>query len=75
MVLTQSFNGAGDTWTPTLINLFCFWCWELPIAFLLSVTFGVGPLGVFVAIAVAFSTRAVVSAAIFRRGKWKQRIV
>ena len=75
MVLTQSFNGAGDTWTPTLINLFCFWCWELPIAFLLSVTFGVGPLGVFVAIAVAFSTLAVVSAAIFRRGKWKQRIV
>jgi putative MATE family efflux protein len=75
MVLTQSFNGAGDTWTPTLINLFCFWCWELPIAFVLSVTFGVGPLGVFIAIAVAFSTLAVVSAAIFRRGKWKQRIV
>ncbi len=75
MVLTQSFNGAGDTWTPTLINLFCFWCWELPIAFLLSVTLGIGPLGVFVAIAVAFSTLAVVSAAVFRRGKWKERII
>ena len=75
MVLTQSFNGAGDTWTPTLINLFCFWLWEIPLAYVLSVHAGMGPYGVFIAIAVAFSTLALVSALIFRRGTWKlQRV-
>jgi putative MATE family efflux protein len=75
MVLTQSFNGAGDTLTPTIINLFCFWLWELPIAYTLSHTWGVGPSGVFWAIAVAYSTMAVVSAALFRRGRWKLKRV
>jgi len=73
MVLTQSFNGAGDTWTPTLINLACFWCWEIPLAIGLATRGGFGPMGVFVSIAVAFSTLAVVSAVVFRRGKWKSR--
>ena len=75
MVLTQSFNGAGDTWTPTLINIGCFWLWEIPLALLLSRHFGLGPSGVFIAIAVAFSTLAVVSGLLFRRGKWKTRTV
>ena len=75
MVLTQSFNGAGDTWTPTFINLGCFWCWEIPLAILLATRVGLGPLGVFIAIAVAFSTLAFVSALIFRRGKWKEKRV
>lgn len=75
MVLTQSFNGAGDTWTPTLINLGCFWCWEIPLALLLATHVGLGPRGVFIAIAVAFSTLALVSAVLFRRGKWKTRRV
>ena len=75
MVLTQSFNGAGDTWTPTLINLACFWCWEIPLALILATRVGLGPMGVFIAIAVAFSTVAVVSAVLFRRGKWKERVV
>src|SRR6185295_8150631 len=75
MVLGQSFNGAGDTWTPTIINLFVFWLWEIPLAYALSVHFGMGPRGVFVAITIAFSTLAVVSAAVFRRGRWKQRVV
>jgi putative MATE family efflux protein len=75
MVLTQSFNGAGDTWTPTWLNLFCFWLWEVPLAWLLAVHFGWGPTGVFVAITVAFSTLAVVSAILFRRGRWKLRHV
>jgi putative MATE family efflux protein len=75
MVLTQSFNGAGDTWTPTIINLFVFWLWELPLAYVLAITFGIGPRGVFIAITVAFSTLALVSALLFRRGKWKQKIV
>jgi putative MATE family efflux protein len=75
MVLGQSFNGAGDTWTPTIINLFVFWLWEIPLAFVLSVHFDLGPRGVFIAITVAFSTLAVVSALVFRQGKWKTRVV
>ena len=75
MVITQSFNGAGDTWTPTIINLFVFWLWELPLAYVLAITFGMGPRGVFLAIMISFSTLAVVSALMFRRGKWKTRKV
>ncbi len=75
MVLTQSFNGAGDTWTPTLINLACFWLWEIPLAYLLARRAGLGPWGVALAVTVAFSTVAVVSALIFRRGRWKVRRV
>ncbi len=75
MVLTQSFNGAGDTWTPTVINLFCFWLFELPFAYVLAYVFGVGAVGVFIAMTVAFSSLAVVSAAVFRRGKWKLKVV
>lgn len=75
MVLGQSFNGAGDAWTPTIINLFVFWLWEIPLAYVLSVKIGMGPRGVFVAMMVAFSTLAVVSAAVFRRGRWKQKAV
>jgi len=75
MVLTQSFNGAGDTRTPTVINLFVFWLWEIPLAYVLAFVLGLGPRGVFLAVAVAFSTVAVVSAALFRRGRWKERVV
>jgi Na+-driven multidrug efflux pump len=75
MVLTQSFNGAGDTWTPTIINLFVFWLWELPLAYALAIVFGLGPRGVFLAITIAFSTLAVLSAIVFRRGRWKTRVV
>jgi Na+-driven multidrug efflux pump len=75
MVITQSFNGAGDTWTPTIINLFVFWLWELPLAYVLAIVLGFGPRGVFLAITIAFSTLAVVSAIVFRRGKWKRKVV
>ena len=75
MVLTQSFNGAGDTWTPTWLNLCCFWLWEIPLAWALAIHYGLGPRGVFIAITIAFSTLAVVSALLFRRGTWKLRRV
>ena len=75
MVITQSFNGAGDTWTPTYINLFVFWLWELPLAYVLAIVLGFGPRGVFLAITIAFSTLAVVSGILFRRGKWKKKVV
>ena len=75
MVLGQSFNGAGDTWTPTIINLFVFWLWEIPLAYVLAMVLGWGPRGVFISITIAFSTLAVVSALVFRRGRWKQKVV
>lgn len=75
MVITQSFNGAGDTWTPTLLNLVCFWLWEIPLAWGLSHGLSLGPVGVYAAITVAFSTLAVVSGALFRRGRWKMVVV
>ena len=74
-VLTQSFNGAGDTWTPTIINLFVFWLWEIPLAYILGVQLGWGPRGVFIAMTIAFSTLALVSGVVFRRGKWKRKTV
>jgi putative MATE family efflux protein len=75
MVLTNALNGAGDTWTPTWINLGCFWCWEIPLAYVLANYAGLGPRGVFWAVTVAFSTLAVVSAWVFTRGKWKGKVV
>jgi putative MATE family efflux protein len=75
MVFTQAFNGAGDTTTPTLINLFCLWMLEIPLAWLLAHPLGFGPTGVFIAVSVAFSALAVVSGAIFRQGRWKTRQV
>ena len=75
MVLTQSFNGAGDTWTPTWINLLCFWLLEIPLAYFLARVAGFGPFGVFLAITVGYSSLALVSAVLFRRGKWKLRQV
>ncbi|MFI5227711.1 MAG: MATE family efflux transporter [Gemmatimonadales bacterium] len=75
MVMSQAFNGAGDTRTPTLINFAVFWCWELPLAYLLGVRFGFGPHAVYLAITIAFSTYAVVSAVLFNRGTWKMKAV
>ena len=75
MVLTQAFNGAGDTWTPTVINVFVFWLWEIPLAWWLSSRSGLGARGVFLALTIAYSTLAVVSAILFRRGKWKKTAI
>jgi putative MATE family efflux protein len=75
MVLETAFNGAGDTWTPTYLNFFVFWVLEIPLAYLLAYKFEMGPTGVFWAITVAFSCLAVASALLFRRGKWKFKMV
>jgi putative MATE family efflux protein len=75
MVLETAFNGAGDTWTPTYLNLFIFWLLEIPLAYVLAYHFGYGANGVFWAITIAFSVLAVVSAILFRRGKWKTKTV
>ena len=75
MVLTQAFNGAGDTRTPTLIYLVCLWLLELPLAWLLAYQVGFGPSGVFVAVSLAFSALAIVSGVLFRQGYWKMKRV
>jgi Na+-driven multidrug efflux pump len=73
MVMVQAFNGAGDTVTPTLINLFCYWLLQIPMAYGMSRVLGLGPTGVFAAIAISESALAVVSMLIFRRGRWKKQ--
>lgn len=71
MVVAQSFNGAGDTRTPTILNFFAFWMFQIPLAYVLAIILNMGPKGVYVAIVVAESALAVVGILIFRRGKWK----
>ncbi|MES2359032.1 MAG: MATE family efflux transporter [Gemmatimonadota bacterium] len=75
MVLTQAFNGAGDTWTPTVLNLLVFWIFEIPLAYVLAKTLNMGPHGVFLAITISFSALTIVSAIVFRLGRWKRRKV
>ena len=74
-VLTQSFNGAGDTVTPMLINISCLWLGEIPLGYLLARPAGLGPSGAFWGVAIAFSTMSLVSALLFRRGRWKTKRV
>ena len=75
MVLETAFNGAGDTWTPTYLNILIFWIVEIPLAYTLAYYFGMGPRGVFWAITIAFSLLAIASGLLFKRGKWKTKMV
>jgi putative MATE family efflux protein len=71
MCMTSAFNGAGDTWTPTRLNIACFWLFEIPFAWCLAEKFSKGPAGVFIAITIAFSLLALAGLVVFRRGGWK----
>ena len=71
MTVTMAFNGAGDTRTPTIINFFCFWVFQLPFAYFTAIVLDWGPIGVFVAIALAESLIAVIAIVWFKKGKWK----
>ena len=75
MCMESAFNGAGDTWTPTRLNFFCFWLGQVPLAWLLAKPLGLGPTGVFIAVPVSFSVLALWGLALFRRGKWKEQLV
>lgn len=71
MVVTNSFNGAGDTKTPTYINLIGFWAFQIPFAWLLSNHLKMGPTGVFIAVVTAETLISITGVILFRRGKWK----
>ena len=72
MVLTQAFNGAGDTNTPTKINFLIFWVLQLPFAYIMAITFKFGAVGVFLAISIAEVLLTIVSYILFKKGKWKE---
>ncbi len=71
MIISQAFNGAGDTKTPTYINLFVFWVLQIPLAYYLAKHLKMGPLGVYIAIGVAETVLAIVSIIVFKKGSWK----
>jgi putative MATE family efflux protein len=73
MVMMQAFNGAGDTITPTIVNFFGFWLFEIPLAYWLAIPLRMHSNGAFAAIAIAESSMAVVSAVLFKQGRWKKK--
>jgi Na+-driven multidrug efflux pump len=75
MVVVQAFNGAGDTATPTYINFFCFWLFEIPLAYTLALPLGLEEKGVYLAILAADLAMTVTAILLFRRGRWKTREV
>jgi putative MATE family efflux protein len=72
MVMINAFNGAGDTRTPTIIHVFGFWLFQIPLAYLLAKFLQMGPVGVFISIPVAETVIAIVAYILFKRGKWKR---
>lgn len=75
MVMVQAFNGAGDTFTPTLINLGCYWLFQIPLAYTLAIHLNFGARGVFMAIPLAETLLTVLAITFFRRGRWKTKKV
>lgn len=73
MVLTQAFNGAGDTITPTLINLLSFWVVQIPVAYILAIHYSLGPRGAFWAVPIADLVFTITALILFRRGSWKRQ--
>lgn len=71
MVINNAFNGAGDTRTPTVINIFGFWLFQIPLAYLLAKVWGMGPTGVFISIPVAETAITVAAFVLFKKGRWK----
>ena len=75
MVVGQSFNGAGDTSTPTVVSFCGFWLFQIPVAYALAHWLDTGTVGVYSAIPAAESLMAVAFVVIFRRGNWKKTTI
>lgn len=75
MIIVQAMNGAGDTWTPSLLNFICFWLVEIPLAYGLATGAGFGPNGVFWSIVVSESLLTALGVIVFRRGRWRAQRV
>jgi Na+-driven multidrug efflux pump len=75
MIVIQAINGAGDTYTPSVLNFICFWVLQIPLAYWLAEPLGFGPNGVFMSLIVAESTLTILGVLVFRRGKWKTQQV
>ncbi len=75
MVLMQAFNGAGDTLTPTLINLLSFWACQIPLAYWFAIRLGWGPRGAFTAVPIADLVFTIAALVLFRRGTWKRQTI
>jgi Na+-driven multidrug efflux pump len=75
MVMVNALNGAGDTFTPTVINFFCYWLFQIPLAWVLARSLALGPAGVFWAVTIAEAVMTVVAVIAFRRGRWATKIV
>jgi Na+-driven multidrug efflux pump len=73
MVMLQAFNGAGDTVTPMIVNLFGFWMFQIPMAWWLALHTDFHAQGVFLAIIFSEGAIALASILIFRRGRWKKQ--
>jgi len=72
MVLINVFNGSGDTWTPTKINFFGFWLFQIPLAYFLAKYLKMGPTGVFMAIPIAEAGITIAGYILYKKGKWKR---
>lgn len=72
MVMIQALNGAGDTKTPTWLNFFGFWLFQIPLALLLAIVFNLGPVGAFWGVPIAETAIAIAAYILFKKGKWKE---
>ncbi len=75
MIIIQAMNGAGDTYTPSVLNFICFWVLQIPLAYWLAEPMDLGPNGVFLSIVISESVLTILGVLHFRRGKWKTQEV
>ena len=71
MVMMNAFNGAGDSKTPTIINFFWFWIFQIPVAYFVAIKLNWGEMGIYLSIVVTETLVTLTSMYLFKKGKWK----